>query len=177
MQARIKLIIKNLSHDPVVIDDGERGAQMNYLITLEMHITRFKNITVPVFQSSSVPGFQHSFDRSSDRLFARSSVRPFTRSSDRPFARSSVHFILSLLFLTVLQSYSLTVLAQDSSKLIADKPTTKNRDTYYEAAKQKVLGNNDKAIDLFKKCLDQDPADAAAMYELANIYSDEGKLN
>jgi len=77
------------------------------------------------------------------------------------------------LILTILQSYSLTLQAQDSSKLLADKPS-KNRDTYYEASKQKIIGNNDKAIELFKKCLDQDPADAAAMYELASIYVDQG---
>ena len=79
-----------------------------------------------------------------------------------------------MLILTVLQSYSLTVLAQDDSKLVADKPAVKDRDTYYEAAKQKILGNYDKATDLFKKCLDQDPGDAAAMYELANIYAEQG---
>jgi tetratricopeptide (TPR) repeat protein len=81
--------------------------------------------------------------------------------------------LIVLLILTVLQSYSPSLLAQDKSKLLADKPS-KDRDTYYEASKQKIIGNNDKAIDLFKKCLDQDPADAAAMYELASIYSEEG---
>jgi tetratricopeptide (TPR) repeat protein len=66
-------------------------------------------------------------------------------------------------------------MAQDNGKLVADKDKpAKDQETYYEATKQKILGNNDKAIDLFKKCLDQDPADAAAMYELADIYSDQG---
>ncbi len=81
--------------------------------------------------------------------------------------------LIFLFFLTVLQSYSLTLTAQDNSKLLADKPGN-NRDTYYEASKQKILGNYDKAIELFKKCLDQDPTDAAAMYELASIYAEQG---
>jgi tetratricopeptide (TPR) repeat protein len=81
--------------------------------------------------------------------------------------------LIFLLFLTVLQSYSLNVFSQDNSKLVADK-LSKDRDTYYEASKQKIIGNYDKAIDLYKKCLDQDPADAAAMYEIASIYADQG---
>jgi len=87
------------------------------------------------------------------------------KSSNRP--------IIFLLFLTVLQSYSLTLKAQDSGKLPADK-LRNDRETYYEASKQKILGNYDKAIELFKKSIDQDPADAAAMYELASIYAEQG---
>lgn len=79
-----------------------------------------------------------------------------------------------LFFLLVLQSYSLSLIAQES--LTGSGAFSKNRETYYEASKQKILGNYDKAIDLFKKCLEQDPADAAAMYELANLYTEQGKI-
>jgi tetratricopeptide (TPR) repeat protein len=78
-----------------------------------------------------------------------------------------------LVFLIVLQSFPGTAPGQDSSKRPADKPRN-DRETYYEASKQKILGNYDKAIDLYKKSLDQDPTDAAAMYELASIYSEQG---
>jgi tetratricopeptide (TPR) repeat protein len=86
---------------------------------------------------------------------------------------SILYFHIIFLLLTVLSSYSLTLSAQDSSKLIADKPRS-DRENYFEAAKQKILGNYDKATELYKKCLEQDPTDAAAMYELAGIYSEEG---
>jgi tetratricopeptide (TPR) repeat protein len=76
----------------------------------------------------------------------------------------------SLLFLIVLQSYSPALSAQSGT-------FSKNRETFYEASKQKILGNYDKAIDLYKKCIDHDPKDAAAMYELANIYTDRGKIS
>jgi tetratricopeptide (TPR) repeat protein len=82
--------------------------------------------------------------------------------------------LIFLIFLTVIQSYSLTLFAQDNSSL-ADKPK-KDRETYYEASKQKILENYDKAIELFRKCIEQDPADAAAMYELADIYTSQGKI-
>jgi tetratricopeptide (TPR) repeat protein len=121
-----------------------------------MQIPRFKNITVPMFHCSIVP------------LLRRHIVRP----SNRPIAQSP-NLLTVLLFLTVIQSCSLTLRSQDSSKLQEDKPL-KNRETYYEASKQKILGNYEKAIDLFKKGLDQEPADAASMYELASIYNEQG---
>ncbi len=84
---------------------------------------------------------------------------------------SSYRLIL-LFFLTVLQSHSL--FAQES--LTGSAGFTKNRETYYEASKQKVLGNYETAAELYRKCLEYDPADAAAMYELANIYTNQGKI-
>ncbi len=45
-----------------------------------------------------------------------------------------------------------------------------NQETFYDASKQKLLGNYEKAEELFKKCLEIDPDDAASMYELAEIY-------
>lgn len=90
--------------------------------------------------------------------------------------KNLVNKILTVIvFLTVLLALSFVpaaVFSQDLSKL-EDKPR-KDRDTYYEASKQKILGNYDKAIELYKKSLDQDPADAAAMYELASIYTNQG---
>jgi tetratricopeptide (TPR) repeat protein len=79
--------------------------------------------------------------------------------------------IVLLLFI-VLFSGSLS--AQES--LTGPAAISKNRETYYEASKQKILGNYEKAIELYKKALELEPADAAAMYELANIYTDLGKI-
>ncbi|MBM3435395.1 MAG: tetratricopeptide repeat protein, partial [Bacteroidetes bacterium] len=44
-----------------------------------------------------------------------------------------------------------------------------NSDIFIEANKQKLLGNNEEALRLFKKCLEINPSDAASMYELAKI--------
>ena len=49
--------------------------------------------------------------------------------------------------------------------------TQDNRDLYFDAAKEKVLGNLDKALDLFSEYLKSHPEDAATMYEMADIYS------
>jgi len=46
---------------------------------------------------------------------------------------------------------------------------------YYNASKEKMLGNLDKAADLYASCLRIDPNHAASMYELAAIYMDQKK--
>lgn len=121
-----------------------------------MQILNLKKIIVPLFQSSIVAWLNKST----------------VQLSNRPTVQLKLSAIIFLLFLTVLQSYSPALQAQDNGQLIADQPS-KDRGLYYDAAKQKILGNNDKAIELFKECLDKDPADAAAMYELASIYADQ----
>jgi tetratricopeptide (TPR) repeat protein len=77
-----------------------------------------------------------------------------------------------ILLLTVLSSYSL--IAQESLNPPGIFP--KNRETYYEASKEKVIGNYDKAIELYKKCIELDPKDAAAMFELASIYTEQARI-
>ena len=44
-----------------------------------------------------------------------------------------------------------------------------NTAVFFEANKQKLLGNEDDAAKLFQKCLSMDPNDAASMFELAKI--------
>jgi tetratricopeptide (TPR) repeat protein len=85
---------------------------------------------------------------------------------------SSLRFRAFFLLLFLLQFSIGNVSAQD----LGATSISKNRETYYEAAKQKILGNYDKAIELYKKCIDLDAADAAAMYELANIYTEQGQF-
>jgi tetratricopeptide (TPR) repeat protein len=48
---------------------------------------------------------------------------------------------------------------------------------YYNAVKEKLLGNEDKATELFAEVLRNDPDNHAAMYELALIYIDKNKFN
>ena len=42
--------------------------------------------------------------------------------------------------------------------------------TFLEGQQQRMMGNSDKAIPLFRKVLKEDPGNAAAQYELAQIY-------
>jgi len=79
-----------------------------------------------------------------------------------------------IVLLIFIQSCCLPLFSQQS--ITSDGNPPRDRDTYYEASKQKILGNTSKAIELYKKCLDQNPSDDAAMYELAKIYTDDGKL-
>jgi len=111
--------------------------------------------------------------KSPNLQIAKSSNRQIVQSSNFPTVLPSYRLIV-ILILTLLQSYSLNLFAQESLTGSGNFP--KNRETYYEASKQKILGNYDKAIELYRKCLDQDPADAAAMYELANVYTEQGKV-
>jgi len=48
-----------------------------------------------------------------------------------------------------------------------------NSAVFFEANKQKLLGNEDEAAKLFQKCLNMDPNDAASMFELAKIKLDQ----
>jgi tetratricopeptide (TPR) repeat protein len=92
-----------------------------------------------------------------------------------PSYRPTVLPSYSLILLFILQSYSPILFSQES--LAGHGQFSKNRETYYEASKQKVLGNFDKAIELYKKCIDLDEKDAAAMYELASIYAEQGQTS
>lgn len=50
------------------------------------------------------------------------------------------------------------------------------KEIYYEASKQKILGNYQKAADLFNDVLKKDQDNAGAMYELAGIYRMQDKI-
>jgi tetratricopeptide (TPR) repeat protein len=55
-------------------------------------------------------------------------------------------------------------------------PTTDNKDVFYEATKQKLLGNFPAALELFNDYLAKHPDDAATLYEIADIYSQQQEL-
>ena len=48
--------------------------------------------------------------------------------------------------------------------------------TFFNANKEKILGNLDNAANLFSEVIRKDPNNAAAMYELANIYAGQKKF-
>jgi tetratricopeptide (TPR) repeat protein len=49
--------------------------------------------------------------------------------------------------------------------------------TFFDAQKEKASGNVQAAADLFAQCLRLDPKNHAAMFELAAIYNQKGKIN
>ena len=87
---------------------------------------------------------------------------------------SSFHLIaLSLLLLAFLAGPAVA-----AQQLVDEQSTaiSRNRLIYYEASKEKVIGNYDKALELYKQALEADPKDAASMYEIANVYTEQRKI-
>lgn len=55
-------------------------------------------------------------------------------------------------------------------KQLSPKEQNELTDIYFDANKEKILGNYDKALALFNQCLTIDPGNAAANYEMADIF-------
>ncbi len=84
---------------------------------------------------------------------------------------------LLLLFFT-----SVVVSAQDEKKKKGkDNLTEEQRialeKAFVNANKEKILGNDDRAVDLFEECLKIDPKNGASNYELSRIYERQKKIN
>jgi tetratricopeptide (TPR) repeat protein len=75
---------------------------------------------------------------------------------------------MSMLGMFLVSSF-LAVYGQNVGADIAANPA--DRSLYFDAAKQKVLENYDKALELFQRYQKQNPDDPAAYYEMADIYS------
>ncbi|CAN5543513.1 hypothetical protein BH10BAC1_BH10BAC1_00180 [soil metagenome] len=66
---------------------------------------------------------------------------------------------------------------KDSGKTLSDKDVVQFQYVFYNANKERILGNYDLAETLFSQALKIDPNSAASMYEFANIYSCQNKKN
>ena len=88
---------------------------------------------------------------------------------------------ISLLFALVSCKNTGKVASGPENKKLGQTGTDEKQATlqynYFNAVKEKLLGNTDKAIDLFSQVLRVDPTNHAAMYELAGIYIDKNKIN
>ncbi len=85
-------------------------------------------------------------------------------------------FGMTLFFVT---GYNIsTAVSQDTTDTRKRPPGDKadNTSVFIDANKQRMLGNLTKAEELYIKCLDIDPGDAASMYELARIYRAQRKI-
>lgn len=73
--------------------------------------------------------------------------------------------------------------AEKSTVSVASKSSLSEEDrtnliyNFMNANKEKMLGNDDKAMELFSQCLRIDPKNDAAMYELAQLYANKKKYN
>jgi tetratricopeptide (TPR) repeat protein len=90
----------------------------------------------------------------------------------------------NLFYLTIVSIY--LVGCTTNKKTVSNKETTINtnsylpskedrklRELFFDALKEKALGNNEKAIGLFNKCLDIDAGNAAAYNEISILYDRE----
>ncbi|MEP7263267.1 MAG: tetratricopeptide repeat protein [Bacteroidota bacterium] len=67
--------------------------------------------------------------------------------------------------------------AKEEVSAASDEKTVNIQYNYYNAVKEKLLGNLDKASELFSQVLRLDPTNHAAMYELATIYNEKNRYN
>ncbi|HEY0030363.1 MAG TPA: tetratricopeptide repeat protein [Bacteroidia bacterium] len=66
---------------------------------------------------------------------------------------------------------------QDASKGLADKDLVQFKYIFFNANKERLLGNYDLAETFFSQALKLDPNSSACMYELANIYAFQNNKN
>jgi tetratricopeptide (TPR) repeat protein len=62
-------------------------------------------------------------------------------------------------------------------RLLSDKEQSEVTYNFYNANREKLLGNNEIAAGLFAECLKKDPQNDASMYEIAQIFAQQGKNN
>lgn len=67
--------------------------------------------------------------------------------------------------------------ASSSGKILSEDERNNLAYNFVNANKEKLLGNEDKAAELFAQCLRIDPKNDASMYELAQIYASRKKYN
>jgi tetratricopeptide (TPR) repeat protein len=82
-------------------------------------------------------------------------------------------FIKSAILLLFILGADLAKAQETKSTLV---PVLDNKDIFYEASKQKILGNYSAALNLFNEYLAKHPNDAATLYEIADIYSQQKEL-
>src|SRR4029077_14333924 len=86
-------------------------------------------------------------------------------------------FVLPVIFLASCSSTKNTTNGPGNSprKQLTSEQQNEVKAYYYDASKQKMLGNYEQAIAIFKQCLSVDPTNAAAYYEIGNMLED-GKM-
>ena len=65
--------------------------------------------------------------------------------------------------------------SQSSGGKLSDREKAEVTNLFFNASKEKILGNMQNAANIFSEVIRRDPDNAAAMYELANIYAGQKK--
>ena len=89
------------------------------------------------------------------------------------------YFILPLIVLSAGCKSTQTAQAGKStspSSKLSNAQKVEITNLFFNASKEKILGNPDNAAALFSEVIRRDPGNAASMYELANIYVDQKKF-
>lgn len=84
--------------------------------------------------------------------------------------------IAALLITGCKSTQSTTSSSKVSKNTLSDGQRAEVTFLFFNANKEKLLGNYNNAADLFAEVIRKDPNNAAAMYELANIYGEQKKF-
>jgi len=91
--------------------------------------------------------------------------------------KNKIFFIIIVLFFSSCHTEKKISTHKDKSNKISIKQSIQNKALFYDANKQKNLGNYSKAAVLFEQCIEKDPNNSAAMFELARIYNMQNHLS
>ena len=87
--------------------------------------------------------------------------------------RKLTHILGLLLLSNILISSSAFASSKKKKKEVPKELPEKQlialKNNFFEANKEKMIGNDDKAIKLFQNCIDIDPQHAASYYEMAHL--------
>ncbi len=84
-------------------------------------------------------------------------------------------FSLALVLLAGCKGGQTTTSSSKANSGLTDSQRAEVTYAFFNANKEKILGNLDNAAGLFSEVIRKDPTNAAAMYELANIYNEQKK--
>ncbi len=86
------------------------------------------------------------------------------------------HLIILVLFFSACKTTEKSAPKSSASKL-TDVQKAEITNLFFNASKEKILGNLDNAASTFSEVIRRDPSNAASMYELANIYVEQKKYS
>jgi predicted Zn-dependent protease len=86
-----------------------------------------------------------------------------------------VYILLLLVISAGCKSTEKTPSAKTSASKMSDREKAEVTNAFFNASKEKILGNTESAASKYSDVIRMDPSNAASMYELANIYADQKK--
>jgi tetratricopeptide (TPR) repeat protein len=108
------------------------------------------------------------------KIQAGAKVVSVTPEKTKRMRHSFLYFaIILVLLLPACKSSQKTTTSERDSASVQELPDDKKKEFEYlfvEALKQKMIGNQQRAVSLLSACLEIDPNSAAAMFELANMH-------